>query len=79
MVDQIDDKTKIEMAKLAAKAMYGALTGVPHQIQLEAVILLLRTLFINNVKATHRLSLFNSVVKKIRDEIKHHLQTGEIP
>ena len=73
------DKQKIAMARRAASTMFATMTGVPSEIQLEASIHLMRALFIANVKPTHRISLFNSVVQRIRQEIKEHLKTGAMP
>lgn len=79
MAEILSDQAKIELAKTAAKTMFATLATIPHEIQLEAAIVLMRTLFITNVKPTHRIILFNSVVQKIRKEIQHHLKTGAIP
>ena len=73
------DAQKMEMAKKAAAVMFTSVAGVPSEIQLEASIILLRSLFMSHVRATHRLSLFSSVVQRLRKELKDNLQTGVNP
>ncbi len=73
------DPQKLALAKRAAVTMFATMAGVDAGVQLEAAILLLKSIFMANVKATHRLSLFNSVVIRMREEIKHHLKTGKVP
>lgn len=71
----MDEEQKKKIANQAALAMYATLTGIPPEIQLEAALILVRTLFITSVKQIVCISLFNAVVKKMRDELKLHLKT----
>ena len=72
----LTDAQKVEMAKKAASVMFTSVSGVPGEIQLEASILLMKSLFMSHVRDTHRISLFNSVVIKLRKELQDHLKTG---
>lgn len=74
----MDDATKIEMAKRASSTMFTTMAGMPPEIQLEASILLFKSLMMATVKPTHRISLFNSVVQRLRKEIQDHLKTGVV-
>lgn len=74
----MDDKTKIDMAKRASVVMFTTMAGMPPDVQLEASILLLKALFMATVKKEHRLSVFNSVVQRVKKEIKDHLETGVV-
>jgi hypothetical protein len=58
----LSDEQKIEMAKKAAAVMFQSMVGIPQEVQLEAVILLMKALFMSSVRATYRISLYNSVV-----------------
>lgn len=73
------DAQKIEMANKAAGVMIMSIAGVPSEIQLEAAIVAMRSLFISHVKPTHRMSLFGSVSQKLREQLKEHLKTGVMP
>jgi hypothetical protein len=75
----LTDAQKLDMANKAAAVMFTSVSGVPNEIQLEASIILLRTLFVSHVRPTHRLSLFGSVVQRLRKELKENLQTGVKP
>ena len=68
----ISDEKKIEMASAAAKVAFQTMVGCTGDIQFEASIILLRSLFLANVKPTHRISLFNSVVQRLRHELKDY-------
>lgn len=72
----MDDKTKIDMAKRASGTMFTTMVGLPPEVQLEAAILLLKALFMAVVKKEHRLSMFNTVMQRVKKEIKDHLETG---
>lgn len=47
---------------------------IPEEVQIEAAILLLKSMFMGQVKPEHRISLFNSVVIKVRKELQEHLK-----
>ena len=79
MAEALSDAQKIDLSKAAAKTMHATLVSVPHDVQLEAVIVLFRTLFMTHVKPEYRISMFNSVVQRMRKEIQHHLRTGVAP
>lgn len=70
----LSDEQKIHIAKETAKVLHASMSGVHPEIQLEAVLLLVKAQFIATVKSTHRLSLFNSVMSKMKAEIKDHLK-----
>lgn len=74
----LSDAQKIEMAKKAAAIMFTSMVGIPQEVQLEASILLVKSLFMSSVKATHRISLFNSVVQRLRKQLQEHLKTGVV-
>lgn len=76
---ELTDAQKIDMAKKAAAVMYNSVVGVPSEIQLEASIILLRSLFMSHVKPTHRISLFGSVAQRLRKELKENIKTGVQP
>lgn len=73
------DAHKMEMANKAAGVMIMSIAGVPSEIQLEASIVAMRTLFISHVKPKYRLSLFGSVSQKLREQLKQNLKTGVMP
>jgi hypothetical protein len=62
------------MAKQAASVMFTTMAGVPEEVRLEASILLFKSLVMAAIKPEHRLRLFNSVVQKLRTEIKEDLE-----
>lgn len=72
----MNDAQKIAIAKRAAGTMFTTMAGIPAEIQLEAAILLTKSLFMAGVKPENRISLFNSVVQKMRKELQEHLKTG---
>lgn len=64
------DEQKIAMARQVAIGLSKMMAGVPEQVQLEASILLTQSLFVSLLKPERRLSVFGSVTKRMRDEIK---------
>ena len=74
----MDDKVKIDMAKKAASTMFMAMSGMPPDVQLEATILLLKSLMMSVVKPDQRLGLFKSITVRLRNEIRDHLKTGVV-
>ena len=73
-----DHSMKIEMSKNAASTMYMAISGMPPDVQLEATILLLKSLMMSVVKPDQRLGLFKSIMVRLRNEIRDHLKTGVV-
>lgn len=74
----MDDKIKIAMATRASSTMYSTMAGLPPDVQLEAAIFLLKALFMAVVKPEKRLSMFNDVMRRVKKEIKEHLETGVV-
>lgn len=72
----MENAAKIDMAKKASGVMFTTMAGMPPEVQLEASILLLKALFMATVKKEHRLSVFNTVMQRVKKEIKEHLKTG---
>jgi hypothetical protein len=71
---ELPTEAKVKLAKQAATVMFSTMAGVPPEIQIEASIILMQSLFISHTKSTHRMSLFRSVVKKMTVEIRKSLQ-----
>jgi fructose-specific phosphotransferase system component IIB len=67
-----EQKLKEAIARRGAEMIINTLdaSGVPHDIQLEAVMSAAGALFFRNVKAQHVVGLFNASVSKVRDNIK---------
>lgn len=74
----MDDKIKIAMATRASSTMFATMAGMPADVQLEAAILLLKALFMATVKKEHRLGMFSDVMRRVKKEIKEHLETGVV-
>jgi hypothetical protein len=66
----LSDEQKVAMARQVAIGLHKMLTGVPDQVKLEASILLTQSLIVALLKPEHRLSVFGTVSKRMRDEIK---------
>ena len=49
------------------------MAGIPGDVQLEAVLVLVKAQFMASVKPSHRLGLFNSVMARMKTEIKEDL------
>jgi hypothetical protein len=73
----LTEEQRIAMARQIALALHKMMAGVPENVMMEASIMLLKSLFIAGVKPEYRLSLFNSVTKKMRDEIKTYGKAEE--
>ncbi len=73
----LPEEQKIAMARQIALALHKMMAGVPENVMMEAVIMLLKSLFLASVKPQHRLGLFASVTKKMRDEIKTYGKAEE--
>lgn len=71
-MNDFSNEQKIAMAKAAAEMAYKFLQTCPPQIQLEAGVILLKALFLAHVKDTHRVSMFSSISKRLKDELKQH-------
>jgi hypothetical protein len=72
----MDEKTKIEMAKVASKVMFTTVAGMDPETQLEAAAMLFKALVMEKVNAKYRLSFFNKTVQHMRNDIKQHLEAG---
>lgn len=66
----LTDEQKVAMARQVAIGLHKTMAVVPDQVKLEASILLMQSLFVALLKPEHRLSVFGSVIKRMRDEIK---------
>ena len=73
-----DPATKIAMAKRASATMFTTMAGLPPDVQLEAAVHLMKVLFMSHVKPEKRLSMFNTVVQSVKNDIKKHLKTGVV-
>lgn len=72
----MDEKTKIEMAKVASKVMFTTIAGMAPDVQLEAAAMLFKALIMEKVNAKYRLSFFGKTVQVMRRDIKEHLEQG---
>jgi hypothetical protein len=72
----MDEKTKIEMAKVASKVMFTTIAGMEPDIQLEAAAMLFKALVMEKVNSKYRLSFFGKTVQVMRRDIKEHLEQG---
>ena len=70
----MDEEQGKAVANQAATMLYGMIAGMPNNIQMEAALVLVRTLFITTVKKEKCLSLFNMVVQQMRGELKDYLK-----
>lgn len=66
----LTDEQMVAMARQVAIGLHKTMAVVPDQVKLEASILLMQSMFVALLKPEHRLSVFGSVVKRMRDEIK---------
>lgn len=74
MVEIISNEQKIALAKKAAGVMQMSMAGIPGDVQLEAVLVLVKAQFMASVKPEHRLGLFNSVMARMKAEIRLDLE-----
>lgn len=67
-----EEELRIAIAKRSSEMMISTMDAacVPRDVQLEAVLLSLGVLFVRNVKPEHVVGVFNSSMKRLRDDIK---------
>lgn len=66
----MDHDAKMKLATEASKVMFSTMAGVPSDVQLEAALILVKSLFMASVKPQYRANMFNQVFARMRKEIK---------